>query len=559
MIKSIKFIQYRKLKNITFQFSKGVNIISGSNGTCKSSILYIVSNSFKKVTKNNNRLSNNDSLNTVNQINKLINPKIETLTKGDKVYNDPAPKVKGPLYECTYLDNSIINFRKHNSNHINRYSIKPKYTNKAKESLPALPIIYLGLFRLFPFGEFSDNETLVSSLSKKISNNFKDDLASLYSDFTGYDLSFENINSMGNIKNRIGFKTNKQGIDSNTISAGEDNLLIILASLLSLKYYYLNLTTSDLDVESILLIDEFDASLHPEFQIKLYKLCKEFSEKYKIQIFFTTHSISLIEHALDENHESILYLRDDIDSVSNVDDIDIYKIKMLLNNKTKKEVYLSNKIPIITEDLEARTILDLLLGFYYEKFNTDLKSIFHIVDANLSSESIKSLSQDDYLLRSTLRTINILDGDKHNETNLSKHLITLPGKKNPEELVFEYSQYLSKNKPAFFTENKVLENEGYTLRFYITNILKEINSINSEIQELEKQNKSKKGKKRELNKKLFNDYLTFWKFVIKEWINDENNKNEIDNFFKNLHSLFCKTSDFHGIKRADWKITGQKQ
>lgn len=231
MIKSIKFIQYRKLKNISFQFNKGVNIISGSNGTCKSSILYIVSNSFKKVTKNNTRLNNKDALNTVNQINKLINPKIETLTKGDKEYNDPAPNVKGTLYECTYLDNLIINFRKHNSKQINRYSIKPKYTSTAKESLPALPIIYLGLFRLFPFGEFSDNETLVSSLSKKISNNFKKDLASLYSDFTGYELSFENINSMGNIKNRIGFKTNKQGIDSNTISAGEDNLLIILASL----------------------------------------------------------------------------------------------------------------------------------------------------------------------------------------------------------------------------------------------------------------------------------------------------------------------------------------
>ena len=168
---------------------------------------------------------------------------------------------------------------------------------------------------------------------------------------------------------------------------------------------------------------------------------------------------------------------------------------MLLNNKTKKEVYLSNKIPIITEDLEARTILNLLLEFYYEKYNTDLKSIFHIVDANLSSETIKSLSQDDYLLRSTLRTINILDGDKHNETNLSKHLITLPGKKNPEELVFEYSQYLAKNNPAFFTENKVLDNEGYTLKFYNTNILKEIKNINSEIQKLEQQNKSKKGKK----------------------------------------------------------------
>lgn len=110
----------------------------------------------------------------------------------------------------------------------------------------------------------------------------------------------------------------------------------------------------------------------------------------------------------------------------------------------------------------------------------------------------------------------------------------------------------------FFTENKVLENEGYTLKYFQTNILKKIESIDEEIQKLEQQGKPKKGKKRELNKKLFNEFLIFWKFVIKEWINDDNNKTEVDTFFENLHALFCKTSDFHGVNRLDWKITGQK-
>jgi hypothetical protein len=231
---------------------------------------------------------------------------------------------------------------------------------------------------------------------------------------------------------------------------------------------------------------------------------------------------------------------------------------MLLNNKTKKEVYLNNKIPIITEDFEARTILNLLLEYYSEKFYTDLKSIFHVVDANLSSETIKTLTKDDYLLRSTLRTVNILDGDKHNEIDLNKHLMTLPGKKSPEELVFQYSKYLANNNKVFFTENKVLENEGYTLKYFQTNILKKIESIDEKIQKLEQQGKPKKGKKRELNKQLFNEFLIFWKFVIKEWINDDNNKTEVDTFFENLHILFRKTSDFHGVNRLDWKITGQK-
>lgn len=51
MIKSIKFEHYRKLKGIELNFSRGINIISGTNGTCKTSVLHIVSNSFKKPTK----------------------------------------------------------------------------------------------------------------------------------------------------------------------------------------------------------------------------------------------------------------------------------------------------------------------------------------------------------------------------------------------------------------------------------------------------------------------------------------------------------------------------
>ncbi len=46
MIKGIHIKQYRKLKNIDIDFSNAITVISGTNGTCKSSLLYLVSNSF---------------------------------------------------------------------------------------------------------------------------------------------------------------------------------------------------------------------------------------------------------------------------------------------------------------------------------------------------------------------------------------------------------------------------------------------------------------------------------------------------------------------------------
>ena len=56
MIEEINVKQYRKLKNISFKMSKNLNAISGTNGTCKTSLLHMISNSFQTVTKGNKNL-----------------------------------------------------------------------------------------------------------------------------------------------------------------------------------------------------------------------------------------------------------------------------------------------------------------------------------------------------------------------------------------------------------------------------------------------------------------------------------------------------------------------
>ena len=256
MVKQLDFVAYRKLKNIQIDFSQHVNIIAGTNGTCKSSILHLISNSYQKIKTTSDIVTDAQAIKVISKINRILNPKIEGLTRGDEEYNNPAPGVPGTLYKCTYDNDYELKFRRHNASDNTRFAIKPEYKIGKNDALPMMPVIYLGLFRLFAFGEFSDDES-IKNITQKLPIEIKSELRELYNKFTGYNIELEQLNEMGVIKNRADFKTDTKGIDSNTISAGEDNLFIILLSLVSLKYYFESIHSNNV-VESILLIDEID-------------------------------------------------------------------------------------------------------------------------------------------------------------------------------------------------------------------------------------------------------------------------------------------------------------
>lgn len=309
MIRKIHVVKYRKLEDMDFEFSKGINVISGTNGTCKTSLLYMVSNAYQAVTKKCDWIQNTACLDIIKQINSMTNPKIESLTKGDKTYNDPANGTKGTLFSVDYYGHTPIEFRKHNSKLSSRYAVKPYYRPGTIEKLPFSPVIYLGLARLYPFGEYL-NEDAVERLKKNLPLDYQAEIATIYQRLTGINISSVSPQRMGDIKTRADFNSDIAGIDSNTISAGEDNLFIIVSALVSLRYYYESITSNN-EVESILLIDEYDATLHPSLQFKLLDIFRSYSAQYKIQIIFTSHSLSTIEYAL-QKKDTVTYLIDNI-------------------------------------------------------------------------------------------------------------------------------------------------------------------------------------------------------------------------------------------------------
>ncbi|RON33694.1 AAA family ATPase [Pseudomonas brassicacearum] len=81
------------------------------------------------------------------------------------------------------------------------------------------------------------------------------------------------------------------GYDWKTISSGEDNLGAIFNRLIGFQRAY---NPGQKTGGGILCIDEFEATLHPVAQIRLFEYLLKWSGEYKVQVIITTHSLGLI-------------------------------------------------------------------------------------------------------------------------------------------------------------------------------------------------------------------------------------------------------------------------
>ncbi|MEI0798981.1 AAA family ATPase [Brachyspira intermedia] len=559
----LEFIKYRKFENITFEFNKNINIIAGVNGTCKSSLLYVISNSFKKIDKNFEYLKDKQFITITNKITKEINPKLEKLARISKYYNDPAKNIKGGLYFVTYSNNSRLKFRRHNTTKTRekqRLRLIPTHQINKKEHLEYKFIIYLGLFRLLAYSEY-DNDNTIEKIKVDLPEKYKNSIKELYKEFTNFDIEYRYNESVSNIKNRGDFSTNIDGIDSNTISAGEDNLFIILQALVSFEYYYDSLDENYRNNEefvSIFLIDELDATLHPNYQNKLLDKLEEYSKKYKIKVIFTTHSLSLIKYSLNKKEQiNIIYLKDKNNKVVKSYKSNIYEIIQDLFNIGRNKMYENIRINIFTEDEEARIFLNILFDFFERKYGTSfsyIRSKFFLLNIKIGSGNLQTLFREENFEDEQYLGICILDGDKrNNEDNISNCITFLPGNKSPEKLFFEYIEVIINNYESY--DNRYKLSCEYSLDD-LKEIFSSYKNTQLKIEELKLNNNSSKGVEREDFKKHFKKYKKHYKYFFELWIKE--NEEEVNKFYKELNVLFKKVAHFFGIYRNEWNIEDNK-
>lgn len=296
-IKQLKVKDFRAFqKETTINLSSNVTAIAGLNGIGKSTLLAILTNigelpSKYKTLFNSRFRGEFSSVIMYDSQQDDIGEKVEITLDGERPVGVPKKMIFRAIIQ-NYNDKT------------KRYRLVPKkdkeqYNSEAKIPWPSY---YLGLSRLIPLGEHKSGKKV------SIPEHYKQEITRIHSEILSENLDIEHTESsnldigIGRLKSTI--KTDYYGFASN--SNGQDNTGQIIEAVLSFDNLKKELNEEYLG--GILAIDEIDASLHPAAQNKLLDWLVKKSIELDLQIIFTTHSLTLLEHMSKNNRVMINYL-----------------------------------------------------------------------------------------------------------------------------------------------------------------------------------------------------------------------------------------------------------
>ncbi|EGP69439.1 AAA family ATPase [Streptococcus mitis] len=572
-IKELKIKDFRLIKELSFQPSKYVNIISGKNGTGKSTILGMIAQGF---SYNNNVIEFVSS--ECQELNKIkfskLDPELDSrlITEYNSILTHFGKPFESSSNEHFKLSEKDVREMEHiNVILDNEESFKVKTTNHTDRILPRFvtrrdnnesanyihPVIYLGLDRLTPLVK-----TKNKNFSLEISEQDKNDIHILYESILLKQYP-DNLTATetDTKKQTAAYIDLERTIEM--ISSGEDivgQLLLALYSFKKLKDNY-----PDDYKGGILLVDEVDATLYPAAQNTLLDIFLEKARAWNIQIFVTTHSLTLLEHLETEKLKNQRVNRDikifTTKSLNNTgSDIKITELDFLYNFKNEllalvNQELILDKVKVYFEDSEAYFVFKNLIKGFKGSHNVAVsKRIKSIKGVSISSTQYQSLHKHK-VPEFTNNSIICLDGDQEIDNGKYKNFITLPNhgsKANPEEFVFDI---LNNPDSEFWKQT----NDNYNFPIFMNNpkyrVLQSIKNGTYEEQYKNQNGTYQNTKPREVWKAWFNDEKSNWKGKnnpIVYWRNKNlDSVNEFEKSFKKHMILWLKI-----IKYLDYK-TGQ--
>ena len=412
-ITNLKIEKFRNLENVDFKIGNKLTIIAGRNGTGKSALIGLIGHIFDYKGKSRT-LSGQKFATEFNKIFRFsLNHEKNSAYSYQVLINDGDKKIVRDAYFNGYNETE------------KRFRIYVGKREKEQGKIN-IPVIYLGLERLFPIAQEKDRDINIQN-----SPNLNDEDKKWYEEC--YNLifaseEFVNIEDCKTYHKRF-YSASCELHDSFSNSAGEDNLWQILTSVLSFKKMKENAKKEYKG--GILLIDELDATLFPGAQIKLLDFFLTFAKQFNLQIVFTTHSTDIIQLIMQDKFSKsedvrFLFLEKIGSSINSYQTkSDIEKVLSSLRYEIFREDA-DKKINLYTEDEEARIFLRRIIS-------SDLRKKVKIHSVNLGSHNYIHLIQNE--VPSFLSGLVVLDGDC--KKNKFKNIITLPGGKRPENVFYD--------------------------------------------------------------------------------------------------------------------------
>lgn len=382
-IRTVGIKNFRSFSESEFKLPLGrrITCISGHNGVGKSTLLAILSNCGELKKREGTHLNGSQLR---GEYSEIIKHDFGHDTTGEKVsielgksFPEEELEAEELWFRATVQKKNSRNGdslgNKENSAEIKeskRYRLIPKEVDERKTaSKLRWPTYYLGLSRLYPAGEAAEVKSRKPRLNEEMGKEF----ASWYTDILGLPEKevkpeFLTLSDVPK-KKGAGVSTRNYGVLAN--SAGQDNVGQIILTVLSFEQ--LKTELGGTYNGGLLAIDELDATLHPAAQIKLFNFLQNKAKKLNLQIIFTCHSLSLIEHIIQSNcledveNNRLLYLTRARGKLEVNENPTLEALKADLNSKILD--YSRPKVPLIAEDDVARDLLAYIFERYEKNFS----------------------------------------------------------------------------------------------------------------------------------------------------------------------------------------------
>jgi len=440
-ITKVNINKFRGFHNQEFEVGSQLTAIAGQNGTQKSTLLGIITQTFT-ISKDN----------PMSGERPLCGGTYRSAFKDKFRFSPTFDKPKE--HEWTLFFDNRESFQIESIKRSDDSGIRfwQKGNREKGDGYIQFPTIFLSLKRLVPAAEEKIIKTNDALLNDDEIIRFK-------------ELHNKILISTTPITSATGItSTNKQSLGVNTAfydwnqnSMGQDNIAKIILALFSFQRLKDKYGSSYQG--GILAIDELDATMYPASQVELLKVLRKYASDLKLQIFFTTHSLSLLK-SMDElcqeikcrpetsNQVRIIYLKRSDNHILIKNDVNFSGILLDLNVIAEAPMKRKNKITVYVEDRETELFVKAIL-------KQKLCNCLEFTDVTLPCSMLIELVNKKVPAFSYPYSIIFLDGDvrkdKNNTKKLSKarNVLLLPGEESPERLIAKYLYNLSDTDPLW--------------------------------------------------------------------------------------------------------------